>query len=80
MEEQRASANGEVLSYPRKSCTRVELQHEALIVKCLLDAATSLIGGNDSQEHLVEVMAMAQERAQKLNIALDSVSEPEMTS
>ncbi len=80
MTEQRASANGEVVSYPRKSCTRAELQQEALIVECLLDAATALIGGNDGQEHMVEVMAMAQERANKLNIALDTASEPELTS
>lgn len=80
MEEQRASANGEVLSYPRKGCTRAELQQEALIIECLLDAATSLIGGNDGREQMVEVMAMAQERAHNLNVALDSVSEPELAS
>lgn len=80
MTEQRVCANGEVLSYPRKSCTRAELQQEALIIECLLDAATSLISGNDGREHMVEVMAMAQERAHNLNVALDSVSEPELAS
>ncbi len=80
MTEQRVCANGEVLSYPRKSCTRAELQQEALIIECMLDASIALAGGIDGRDNMVEVMAMAQERAHKLNVALDSVSEPELAS
>ncbi|WP_170545283.1 hypothetical protein [Ruegeria arenilitoris] len=80
MTEQRASANREVFSYPNKRCTRAELQQEALIIESLLEAATALVGGNDSGDNMIVVMEMAQDRAKKLNAALDSVNHPELAS
>ncbi|WP_170332453.1 hypothetical protein [Ruegeria arenilitoris] len=80
MTNERASANRDDVTNPNKGLTRDELQHEAVTVECLLDAAVALIGARNSREELVEVTAYAQDRAKNLNSTMDSVNKPELAS
>lgn len=54
--------------------TRDEMQTEALIIESLLTAVMALHSGNNPQD-AINLIEMAQSRAEKLNNALDSVNE-----
>jgi len=54
--------------------TRQDIQDEALIIHSLLAAAQAMFGEGNEQDMLTMV-EMAAQRANKLNIAMDSVNE-----
>lgn len=56
--------------------TRQEMQNEAFIIQTLLSAALAM-HSEPSREGSFEMIEKAQDRAHRLNIALDSVNAPE---
>ena len=59
--------------------TREQMQTEALTIESLLDAAMAMFGSFDRTE-MIELIEMAQMRAKRLNTALDSIYEKEVTA
>jgi len=56
--------------------TREEMQTQALIIETLLGATLSMHGDDDIQDCMT-ILEMAMHRANKLNLALDSVNCPD---
>ncbi len=52
--------------------TRQEMQDEALVIEKLLDTAQALFGTSSDQD-MMTMVKMANARAHRLNLALDSV-------
>ena len=56
--------------------SRERMQTEALAIQSLLQAAEAILGTNDLSGGM-DLVEMARDRAQRLNVALDSVNEHE---
>lgn len=55
--------------------TRNQMQSEALVIKCLLNATIAMRNTPDPNDETVLLIEMAHQRAAKLNTALDAVNE-----
>ncbi|MEO1641462.1 MAG: hypothetical protein AAFU41_19690 [Pseudomonadota bacterium] len=64
---------------PNKSMSRDEMQTEALVVETLLSAAMALLGSGDTDATFT-MIETAQEKARKLQSALDSVNAPQVAA